>query len=82
MAIQVSGFPSNPSKAAIGTAFSIPDEQYSERRASFKSIDIKTRILPELSKAPSSIAGDMNSERGFVLDSLGVSRRGGEGGGN
>ena len=36
-------------------------------------------MLPALSKAPSSIAGDMNSERGFFIDSLQVSR--GEGGG-
>ena len=46
------------------------EEHNSERRGSFKSIDAKTRVVHELSKAPSSVAGDVNSERGYVLDSI------------
>jgi hypothetical protein len=42
-----------------------------ERKSSFKSIDGRIK-LPELSKAPSSIAGDLNSERGFVIDSYAI----------
>ena len=54
--------------------FAPGDEQASERKASFKSNDGReARIMPELvkdNKETSSVAGDINSERGFVMDSL------------
>jgi|LauGreDrversion4_2_1035121.scaffolds.fasta_scaffold1079189_1 hypothetical protein len=39
---------------------------------SFKSIEGSRIALQDYSKAPSSIAGDANSERGFMLDNIGV----------
>ena len=39
---------------------------------SFKSIDGSRLALQDYSKAPSSIAGDANSERGFTFDSIAV----------
>lgn len=47
------------------------DDKYLERRCSFKSMDGRLK-LPDLSKAPSSVAGDLNSERGFVIDSYAI----------
>jgi hypothetical protein len=51
-------------------SFSKADDKAIQRRSSFRSNDGRLHLQQELSKAPSSVAGDLNSERGFVIDSF------------